>query len=119
MRVNVNHPTFIQFLDSVSTTILSNINVETYFSLTQDKKNRIQYMVYKLMKNCLKVRAVLTDNEFKNFIGVLCKKNELSENYEFAAILKDISNNFEHVVEKTKPIKRKPRKIKTDIPDNG
>lgn len=119
MRVNVNHPSFIQFLDNISNTILSNIKTETYFSLTQEKKNSVQYMVYKLMKNSLKVKAKLTDSEFKSFIGVLCKKNEIMENYEFAAILKDITNNFENVVEKTKPIKRKTRKIKTDIPNNG
>lgn len=119
MKVNVNHPTFISFLDNVTTNILSNITVDNYFSLSQEKKLGTQYMVYKLMKNSVKVRAKLTDDELKSFVNVLWKKNEESENYEFAAVLNDISNNFDMVNEVTKPVKRAPRKIKTDSAENG
>jgi hypothetical protein len=119
MKVNVNHPTFISFLDNVTTNILSNITVDNYFSLSQEKKLGTQYMVYKLMKNSVKVRAKLTDDELKSFVNVLWKKNEESENYEFAAVLSDISNNFDMVNEVTKPVKRTPRKIKTDTTENG
>ena len=76
-------------------------------------------MVYKLMKNSVKVRAKLTDDELRSFVNVLWKKNEESENYEFAAVLNDISNNFDMVNEVTKPVKRTPRKIKTDTTENG
>jgi hypothetical protein len=119
MKVNINHPTFISFLDNVTTNILSNITVDNYFSLSQEKKLGTQYMVYKLMKNSVKVRAKLTDDELRSFVNVLWKKNEESENYEFAAVLNDISNNFDMVNEVTKPVKRTPRKIKTDTTENG
>lgn len=118
MNVNTNHPSFILFLENVTSNILSNVTIDNYFSLTSDKKLSIQYMVFKLLKNSVKVRAKLTDLELKSFIDVLMVKNEDSENYEFAAILKDISNNFDMINEVTKPIKRAPRKIKVDKTEN-
>lgn len=114
MRVNVNHPSFISFLDNVTNTILSNISVETYFQLTQEKKLALQFTVLKLMKNSVKVRAKLTDLELRSFVIVLCKKNEESENYEIASILNDISTNFDTINDVTKTPKRTVRKIKSN-----
>ena len=119
MNVNVNHPSFIAFLESVTSTILSNVSVENYFKLNSDKKLGVQYMVFKLMKNAVKLRGQLTDSELRSFVSVLWKKNEENENYEFAAILKDIINNFDAVNEFTKPTKRQTRVIKTDKTNNG
>lgn len=122
MNVNINHPSFISFLDNVTTSILSNVTIENYFKLTPDKKLGVQYMVFKLMKNAVKVRAKLSDNELRSFVSVLWKKNEESENYEFAAILNDIAQNFDKVNEVTKPVKRGVRTIKTEKiekPNNG
>lgn len=122
MNVNINHPSFISFLDNVTSSILSNVTVENYFKLTSDKKLGVQYMVFKLMKNAVKVRAKLSDNELRSFVTVLWKKNEEMENYEFAAILNDISQNFDTVNEVTKPVKRGPRTLKTEKiekPKNG
>jgi hypothetical protein len=82
MKVNVNHPSFISFIENVTNNILSNISIQDYFSLNLDK-------------------------------------NEESENYEFAAILNDISKNFEKVNEVTNTKKRITRKIKTDTSSNG
>jgi hypothetical protein len=117
--VNINHPSFISFLDNVTSTILSNITVENYFQLTQEKKLAVQFAVLKLMKNSVKVRAKLTDLELRSFVIVLWKKNEESENYEFASILNDISTNFDTINEVTKIPKRTVRKIKTDKTNNG
>lgn len=114
MRVNVNHPSFITFLENVTNTVFSSISVESYFQLTPEKKLAVQFAVLKLMKNSIKVRAKLTDLELKSFVVVLWKKNEEEENYEFAAILNDIATNFDSVNIVTKPTKRVPRKIKND-----
>ena len=114
MNVNVNHPSFIQFLDNVTANILSNITVDNYLSLSQDKKLGAQYVVLKLMKNSVKVRAKLTDTELRSFVSVLWKKNEEVENYEFAAILNDIAQNFDAVNEFTKTPKKTTRTIKVE-----
>jgi hypothetical protein len=119
MKININHPSFISFLDNVTTTILSNITIENYFKLTQEKKMSVLYTVFKLMRKSLSVRAKLTDMEMRAFVTVLWKKNEESENYEFAAVLNDIANNFDAVNEFTKTIKRQSRTIKTDKTNNG
>lgn len=118
MKVNVKHPSFISFLETVTSNILSNVSVETYFTLPNDKKLRLQYTVLKLMKNSVKVRAKLTDSELKSFVNVILKKNEDAENYEFAAILKDIYQNFDAVNESTTPKPRIKRIIKTDKTNN-
>lgn len=118
MKVNINHPSFISFLDSVTSNILSNINLENYFGLTQEKKLSTQYTVLALMKNAVKVRAKLSENELVSFVNILWKRNEESENYEFAAVLNDISKNFNKINEVAKPKKRTVRKIKTDT-NNG
>lgn len=119
MKVNVNHPSFITFLDNVTSNILSNTNVGGYFELSNEKKLSVQYMVFKLMKNSVKVRAKLTDSELRSFVAVLCKKNEEIENYEFAQILKDITTNFETINSPESVVKRTKRTIKTDNPNNG
>jgi hypothetical protein len=120
MRVNLNHPSFISFLETVSNNILSNVLVDSYFDLPVEKKMGIQYMVFKLMKSSVSHRAKLSDDEMRSFVIVLQKRNEENENYEFASILKDISNNFDAVNDyiKPKPVKRKI-KTKTDTSENG
>ena len=114
MKVNINQQSFVAFLENVTETIVSNVNVENYFSLPQDKKMNVLYVVFKLMKNSLKVRTKFNDDDLKDFVNVLMKSNVNSENYEFAAILKDISNNFDSINEVTKPVKRQTRTIKTE-----
>ena len=119
MKVNINHPSFISFLDNVTTTILSSVSTENYFNLPQESKMGVLYMVFKLMKDSVKMTTKLSDNEMKSFVIVLWKKNEIAENYEFAAILKDISNNYDAVNDFTKTTKRQGRKLKTDKTNNG
>jgi hypothetical protein len=114
MKVNINQQSFVAFLENVTETIVSSVNVENYFSLPQDKKMNVLYVVFKLMKNSLKVRTKFNDDDLKDFVNVLLKNNVNSENYEFAAILKDISNNFDSINEVTKPVKRQTRTIKTE-----
>lgn len=114
MRVNVNHPSFLNFLENVTSNIKKSVVVDSYFSLTNEKKVGLQFSVLKLMKNSVKLRATLNDDELKSFLTVLWKKNEESENYELAAILNDISTNFDKINEVSKPKKRTIRRIKTD-----
>lgn len=114
MRVNVNHPSFISFLENVTTNIKKGVVIDSYFTLPQETKISLQYTVLKLMKNSIKVRAVLSNDELRSFVTLLWKKNEESENYELAAILNDISSNFDKINDVTRPKKRTIRKIKTD-----
>jgi len=119
MKVNVNHPSFISFLENVTENVLSSVSVDNYFSLSQESKMGLWYIVFKMMKNSINMRAKLTDMELRTFVSVLWKKNEESENYEFAAILNDIATNFDAVNEFTKTPKRTARTIKTDKTNNG
>ena len=119
MKINVNHPTFITFLENTTKEVLSNITTNNYFNLTHDKKMGVLYLVYKLLKKIITFRANLSDIEMKSFLVILWKKNEENENYEFAAILNDIINNYDAVSEFTKPIKRTRKKIKTDQNKNA
>jgi predicted nucleic-acid-binding Zn-ribbon protein len=113
MKININHPTFLAFLDNVIVSITSSVNISNYFKLSQDKKMGVLYMVYKLIKKSIQITTKLSDTEMKSFVTVLWKKCEESENYELAAILNDINNNFDAVNEFSKPLKRK-RTISVD-----
>jgi len=119
MNVNVNHPTYILFLDNVTNGILSNVTVNTYFSVVPEKRVKVQYIVLKLMKNLIKSRGKFNDDEIKSFILILMKKNEEHENFELAAILRDISNNFDTVNELSKPVKKPMKVVKTDTTENN
>lgn len=117
MKVNINHPSFIMFLEEITNNILSNVNISNYFSFTNEKKIALQYVVFKLLKNNIKSRAFLSDDDIKMFIIILIKKTEEMENYIFASILNDISKNFDFLVEKTKPNKKVNKQIKIENND--
>jgi hypothetical protein len=116
MKINVNHPSFISFLENVSNNILSAIKIEEYFSLSSEKKMAVSFTVLNLLKNSAKVKANLTDGELKSFIMVLCKKNEEKENYEFAAVLNDIIKSYDVINEipDTTKIPTKKRRTNSD-----
>ena len=115
MKVNVNHPSFISFLENISTNILSAIKIEEYFGLSDEKKLTVSYTVLHILKNSAKVKANLSDTDLKRFIQVLCKKNEDAENYEFAAVLNDVVKNYSVITKMDPPKKKVPvKKTKTD-----
>jgi GH24 family phage-related lysozyme (muramidase) len=68
------------------------------------------------MKSSVKSRAQLTDMELKSFLTVLWKRHEENENYEFAAVLKDISNNFDAINDFVKPGGSKWPKVNVNTP---
>lgn len=106
--MNINHPLITKFLNEVSEHILKNVAVDHYFDLPSDKKMTILYSVFKMMKSSTAFHVKLGDLEFRAFLSALLKKNEENENYEFAAILKDICNNFDAINEVTKlPVTKK------------
>ena len=118
MKLNVNHPTFIAFLENINNTILSNIKINNYFKVTPEKKFAIQYMVLKQMKNAVKLNSKLSSEETLNFINLLQSKNESIENYEFAGVLNDIIINFDTLNEMTKTGIKQKRVIKVDKSTN-
>jgi hypothetical protein len=119
MKINVNHPSFISFIDKINQTVMTHSPVDAYFGMTLDKKMSSLYIVFKLLKNTLNLNTKLSDDDLKSFIQILCKKNEEYENYEFAAILKDILNNFDVVNEFSKTKKKQNKTIKVDKSQNG
>lgn len=114
MSINKNHPSFLLFLDNVTNNILSQVNLDNYFNLSSDKKLSVQYIVFKLTKTALSINTNLLDSELKEILNVLRKRNESSENYEFAAILKDIIANFDTLKESFKSIKKEAKISKND-----
>lgn len=116
--MDINHPTYILFLDNVTNGILSNVSVNTYFTITPEKKVKIQYVVLKLMRSLIKSRGKFSDNEIKNLISILMKKNEENDNFELAAVLRDIINNFDTINELSKPVKKSLKVVKNDTTEN-
>jgi len=111
--INVNNPSVIKFISDITNTIVSNIAVDHYFSLSKDKKMNILYAVFKIIKTTSETRVRLDDLQFRVFLSALWKRNEESENYEIAAILFDIINNYEAIKEFIKPPVKRRRKEPT------
>ena len=63
MKINVNHPSFMSFLTSTTNHILSAININEYFTLTNEKKLAVLFTVLSLIKNRTKVISKLSDAE--------------------------------------------------------
>ena len=91
--------------------MLSTVKVEKYFSLTDGKRKGISYLTLKLVNNTLTTKMKLTENELLSLVTILWKRNEEIENYELAAIFKDIMENFKLIYNSVKPVK-KVRQIK-------
>jgi hypothetical protein len=119
MNVNVNHPSIVKFLSDITNNIVSNISIDQYFTLTEEKKSALSYAVFKIIKSSSEKRVTLGDNEFKAFLVALWKKNEESENYEVAAILNDIIKNYDSINELNKPLKTIKKPLKSEKKSNG
>jgi hypothetical protein len=118
MKVEANHPSFISFLENISNNILSAIKTDNYFSLSSEKKLSVSFTVLNLLKNSARVKANLSDMELKGLITVLCRKNEESENYEFAAVLNDIIKNFDTIIKIESSTKKPAKQNKKADADN-
>lgn len=113
MKVDINHPSFTNFIENVINNITTNLHVDRYFSLPNDQKLGEQLKVFKIMNNSLRSGVKLNELEYKSFVNVILKKSEESEKYELSAILNDLYENFDSMYEVTKPIKRTTRRITT------
>jgi hypothetical protein len=114
MNINYRHPSFVAFLENVTESILGNVNVDNYFTLPSDKKMNTLYVVFKILSTTVNSRNKIEDSELKTIIDMLLKYNEKNENYELAAIVKDITNNFDSINETNKVIKKPTRTIHID-----
>ncbi len=122
MKVSMNHPSFISFLESISNNILASVDIESYFTLNKEKQLALSFTIFNLLKNSAKIKANLTDAELKSFITVLCKKNEEIENYEFAAVLNNIIVNFDSISNlsnTSKKLSKPPKKVDTITPSQS
>lgn len=110
INVDINHPSFVQLMDKINGKVISNIDVSRYFSLADDKKRGLSYLTLKLVNSSIGSRIKMTETELLSLVTILWKKNEESENYELAAIFKNIMENFSTVYNSVKP-KTRTRKI--------
>lgn len=120
MKINVNHPSFLSFIDEISNNIQTSVSIYGYFKLSAEAKLAVQILVFKYINHSIKIRVKLTDDELKSFLQVLWKKTENLENYELAAILKDLTISFDSIWDliKPPPTKRGVRKLKVKRNDN-
>jgi hypothetical protein len=118
MDTNINHPSVSQFLTEITQNIVANISVEKYFELSEEKKIGISYFVLKLIKSSVEKKTKLNDMELKTLLGYLWRKNESAENYEIAAILINITKNYELINEQIKPTRRPKKDLKMDTNNN-
>lgn len=110
INVDINHPSFVQLIDKINNKVVTNIDVSRYFSLAEDKRRGLSYLALKVVNNTIGTRIKMTENELLSLVTILWKKNEEIENYELAAIFKNIMENFKTIYNSVKP-KTRTRKI--------
>ncbi len=114
MKIDINHPSFANFIENVINNITTNVHVDKYFGISNEQKLGEQLKVFKIMNNSLRSGIKLSELEYKSFVNILWRKSEENEKYELSAILKDLLENFSGIYEVTKPIKKTTRKIRTN-----
>ena len=60
MKFNIKHPSFISFMEMVTSNVCSSITLSNYFGLSSEKKLGVQYMVFKIIKKSLKIEPTIT-----------------------------------------------------------
>lgn len=106
INVDINHPSFVQLIEKINNKVITNIDVTKYFNLAEDKKRGMSYLALKLVNNSVGSKIKMTENELLSLVSILWKKNEEIENYELAAIFKNIMENFNTIYSSVKPAKR-------------
>ena len=120
MKININHPAFVSLMDKITGYILLSVNIENYFSTSLESRLTTSYTVFNLLRTMPSMKALSTDNELKEFITILIKRNEGNENYEFASVLDNILVNFDMINEfNSSKSKLSKRSKKTDNKDQG
>jgi hypothetical protein len=86
----MNKINFINFLESLNENITNNINVENYFKLPKTTQYNILISVYKNILN-------FNQNNFDDLqlIQINFNYSTKNQNYELAAILKEIITNYD------------------------
>ena len=97
MKININDPVFVSFLDNITGGIQSVIKLDNYFTLSNENKFAITYTVYQYLITTTKIKVKLSDIELKSLIIILLKKSEEKEIYELAAILQELLKNFDKI----------------------
>ena len=100
MRISADHPSFISYLDEITNSVIENVEIEKYFYITKEKKLSTQFIVFTLIEKKIKNKVTILSEQLKTFLIILVKKNENLERYEVAALLNDIINNFDDIIDK-------------------
>ena len=67
MKIDINHPSFVNFIENVISNITTNVHVDKYFSLSKEQKLGEQLKVFKIMNNSLRSGIKLNEPEYKSF----------------------------------------------------
>ena len=63
MKIDINHPSFVNFIENVISNITTNVHVDKYFSLSKEQKLGEQLKVFKIMNNSLRSGIKLNEPE--------------------------------------------------------
>lgn len=100
MRISLEHPSFISYLNEIVDNVIENVDIEKYFYINKEKQLNIQFIVFTLVEKNIRNKVTILSEQLTPFLLILVKKNEKKENYEVAAILNDIVNNFDEIMDK-------------------
>lgn len=106
MKITADHPSFISYLNDVTNQAIENIDINRYFSFTNEEKIKAQFIVFTLIEKKIKSNITILSEQLKTFLYILIKKNENIERYETSALLNDIIKNFDEIIERKETISK-------------
>ena len=110
-KIDINSPSIKKFYLTTIDNILTNINVENYHNLENDKKVSILYSVFKTLKGIFKSDNDYDGEKLKYVITTFYNFTIEHEYYELTSIIKDILNNFSSIFELNKKDDKKTKTI--------
>ncbi len=109
--MDINNAWFVKSLDSLNKNITTNVSVENYFSFNSEKKVTTQYLVLTMIVKTIGSKSKTNQDLIKLIVTSLMKRNEQSENYELAEVLKDTKNSFDYLFDMMNTTTVKPKRV--------
>lgn len=111
MNININHTSFIKFMETCTKNITEAIDISNYIDADNKKKTAIDYIVYQTFIKSFSYKVKLSDTEKEKILEVLMLHHAKKENYVLALIFKNIKNN----IPKYSEVKTRKRIVKKPV----
>ena len=89
----------IMLLGKINERIFIDVDTKNYFKIDTHKKNLIILNVFKKTREIITQNLIIENDDLKKYFNLLLNKNIDIENFQNSAVLLDIINNYDSIIE--------------------